>query len=473
MRTGVCELLCPKCQVLLRPTALFIIGGKTYWSAFPEDAELYGRACDYKEHPFGSIITGCRFMRQVLDHLLQASFPDSAPSQEVPRTDDIAVVVPASIADLAASHVHGTAEHHGVISMDSIASPGFYVRRLPAFIDNMHVPITKNATPDAQRSLVQRYEQIRRSVLRDALVSGQGTVVTRGGALLTDSCVELLAHGFVPCGLEETGPGRYRRSQSVSRVIEAPTLLLKRPWWRNYGHWLLDGAALLALLRERMVGGFEQIALGGPEPGKSREIVAETISLLAPGMPVLEHPDAEVWRFTELHYVQPIQIPQLFKLPDALAALRRAILGYEPAVAGHRRLFVSRRHFPGRQLVNEAQVIDLFERYGFEVVFPEELSLLEQARLFASASAVSGVKGAALTNTVFCPPETVVIVMSPIDWPDLFFWDIAGQRHFSYYELKGPLASETNVRGQNPFAIDLTKLEITLQHALSEFGSRR
>jgi capsular polysaccharide biosynthesis protein len=451
---------------------LFIIGGKAYWSAFPEQAERYDRACDDKEHPFGSIITGCRFMRQVLDHLLLTHAPDSTPSQEVPRTDEISVVVPASVTDLAASHVHGAAERHGIISMDTIASPGFYVRRLPAFIDNMHVPITKDAAPDAQYSLVQRYEQIRRSVLRDAIVSGQGTVVTRGGALVTDSCVELLAHGFVPCGLEESGPGRYRRSQSVSRVIEAPTLLLKRPWWRNYGHWLLDAAALLALLRERMVGGFEQIAIGDPELRKSREIVAETLSLLAPGMPVLEHPDEEVWRFTELHYVQPIQIPQLFKLPDALAALRRVVLGYDPAVAGHRRLFVSRRHFPGRQLVNEAQVIDVFERYGFEVVFPEDLSLLEQARLFASASAVAGVKGAALTNMVFCPPETVVIAMSPIDWSDLFFWDIAGQRNFAYYELTGPLASGTNVRGQNPFAIDPTKLEITLQHALSESGSR-
>jgi hypothetical protein len=73
---------------------------------------------------------------------------------------------------------------------------------------------------------------------------------------------------------------------------------------------------------------------------------------------------------------------------------------------------------------------------------------------------------------VFCPPETVVIAMSPIDWSDLFFWDIAGQRNFAYYELTGPLASGTNVRGQNPFAIDPTKLEITLQHALSESGSR-
>ncbi len=65
-----------------------------------------------------------------------------------------------------------------------------------------------------------------------------------------------------------------------------------------------------------------------------------------------------------------------------------------------------------------------------------------------------------------------MIVMSPIDWPDLFFWDIAGQRNFAYYELTGPLASETNVRGQNPFSIDLTKLEIALQYALPKIGFR-
>ena len=336
-------------------------------------------------------------MRQVLDHLLLARSPDSAPSQEVPRTDETDLVVPASIADLAVSHVDGTAEHHGIISMDSIASPGFYVRRLPAFIDNMHVPIAKYAEPGAQPSPGQRYEQIRRSVLRDAIVSGQGTVVTRGGALVTDSCVELLAHGFLPCGLEESGPGRYRRSQPVNRVIEAPTLLLKRPWWRNYGHWLLDAAALLALLRERVVGGFEQVAIGGPEPGKSREIVAETIALFAPNMPVVEHPDEEVWRFTELHYVQPIQIPQLFKLPDAVAALRRTVLGYDPAAAGHRRLFVSRRHFPGRQLVNEAQVAGSFGSLspdgldGCQSVFGEVLDAFDHLEAEPSYEGERGV----------------------------------------------------------------------------------
>ena len=78
------ELLCPKCRVLLRPTALFIIDGKTYWSAFPEEAALFDDACDDKEYPFGSIIAGCRFMRRALDHLLLGA-PDRAPFQEVPE----------------------------------------------------------------------------------------------------------------------------------------------------------------------------------------------------------------------------------------------------------------------------------------------------------------------------------------------------------------------------------------------------
>ena len=82
VRTAVSELLCPKCHVRLRPTALFIIGGKAYWSAFPEQAERYDRACDDKEHPVGSIITGCRFMRQVLDHLLLTLRPGQ---HSVPR----------------------------------------------------------------------------------------------------------------------------------------------------------------------------------------------------------------------------------------------------------------------------------------------------------------------------------------------------------------------------------------------------
>lgn len=63
----------------------------------------------------------------------------------------------------------------------------------------------------------------------------------------------------------------------------------------------------------------------------------------------------------------------------------------------------------GRCITNNDELIDFFARRGFEVVYPETLSVEAQARLFSEASVVAGVHGAGLANIAFCKPGTTVL----------------------------------------------------------------
>jgi capsular polysaccharide biosynthesis protein len=67
-------------------------------------------------------------------------------------------------------------------------------------------------------------------------------------------------------------------------------------------------------------------------------------------------------------------------------------------------------------MLNEHEVEAAFVESGFEIVRPETLTLAEQARLFAEAVVIAGASGAAMTNLLFCLPETRVLCLMPKEW---------------------------------------------------------
>jgi len=72
------------------------------------------------------------------------------------------------------------------------------------------------------------------------------------------------------------------------------------------------------------------------------------------------------------------------------------------------RIYLSRRllalHRPWyRVMQNEAEVEELLRRNGFEIVYPETLSLADQIRVFSEAKCVIGPSGSGMFNTAFAP----------------------------------------------------------------------
>ena len=74
-----------------------------------------------------------------------------------------------------------------------------------------------------------------------------------------------------------------------------------------------------------------------------------------------------------------------------------------------RRIFISRANASKRRMVNEGEVADVLDGRGFTHVALEEMSLLDQIKMFARASVVIGQHGAGLTNLLYVPTGTTVI----------------------------------------------------------------
>ena len=68
----------------------------------------------------------------------------------------------------------------------------------------------------------------------------------------------------------------------------------------------------------------------------------------------------------------------------------------------------------GRQrLINEKEIIEIFEEYGYRIVNPEDMTYAQQVELFSKAKCVVGASGAGFTNVIYCNPGTVVGCIVP------------------------------------------------------------
>jgi len=118
--------------------------------------------------------------------------------------------------------------------------------------------------------------------------------------------------------------------------------------------------------------------------------------------------------------------------------LRKSFLKYLPdEVPERRRIYVSRRQCGTGRLVNEAELLALLEKRGFECVVLEDLSFLDQVRLFDAAEIVMGTHGSGLANLVFCRPGTAVIELFSPNYINVMYWALSNQIGLAYYFVKG------------------------------------
>lgn len=73
-----------------------------------------------------------------------------------------------------------------------------------------------------------------------------------------------------------------------------------------------------------------------------------------------------------------------------------------------RKVCISRKNYQGRAIANQKEIEDYLQQLGFEIVYPETMSFLEQISLFRSAKVVIGATGAAFANSIFCQNGSLI-----------------------------------------------------------------
>lgn len=185
----------------------------------------------------------------------------------------------------------------------------------------------------------------------------------------------------------------------------------------HFFHFLFDRLPRLYYLLAHFALGKEPLVILTNEglPDFQREIY-RALQARYPNVSFQAIPENERWRLPRLYHIDDFQGIKRTLASPAVIAFQRALVfeGFGlKAVAPTRRIYVTRSDTKKRRIANEAALLPVLKRHGFESIAPGQLSLREQAALFASAQAVAGPHGAGLTNILFSPPGTRVLEIFP------------------------------------------------------------
>jgi len=90
-----------------------------------------------------------------------------------------------------------------------------------------------------------------------------------------------------------------------------------------------------------------------------------------------------------------------------------------------KRIYLSRENSGLRRKFNESEVIELVKQNKFEIMYPENYSIFDQAKMFNDAEFIIGATGAAMTNIVFCNSNCKIICLTNFNIPFSGFSTIA------------------------------------------------
>ena len=116
------------------------------------------------------------------------------------------------------------------------------------------------------------------------------------------------------------------------------------------------------------------------------------------------------------------------------------------------KLYISRREGVGRGIENRDEVWAHLEPLGFQEVFLEDYSVVEQARLFNGAKEIVSPHGAGLANLTFCEPGTKVVELFTPNYVLPLYWNFCNILDLDYYYLIGE--GDRPPRGVDPHIKD-------------------
>lgn len=247
--------------------------------------------------------------------------------------------------------------------------------------------------------------------LKSAFILGKGLVANMSGQVFTglDLIVEEhhLSSSLWRSPLIQNFEGCYEvKSGYKEKVIHESAILLAKAADHIYGHWLVD---ILPRIEVAELCGFRDL----------RYIVSiNTPSYAIALLRLLNISDDRIIYMdenSEIIYCENLILPSVCRFRGVMSSIALGI--YNKLISSalvdrrvnlsslkmDRRIYLSRKKWSNssRRLVNLNEVEALLERHGFEIIFPEDLSMSEQILLFQSAICVVGEGGSALHNTVF------------------------------------------------------------------------
>lgn len=167
----------------------------------------------------------------------------------------------------------------------------------------------------------------------------------------------------------------------------------------------------------------------------------------------------------ELIFFKRLFVPTFFQnpihSPTAVAYLRKKFLSYRRPEKHSLRVYLSRDDGgTRRQILNESQVIDLVEQFGYLVVKPGQLNAIDQIDIFSGIKSLISLHGAGLANMIHMQPNGTVIELQNRESYTSVFWELGKLVGVSKYVTLAcePDQFDSRIPNHKNIHVDLDKL---------------
>jgi hypothetical protein len=240
--------------------------------------------------------------------------------------------------------------------------------------------------------------------------------ITKTNKLLIDTIGSYLIPGDIEKTLEIFGmhadidlfdPVKRKKILNNQEEIETACLLIST-CHHIYGHWLPEHALKLKKIEKykEITGEKVKVIVEGDLPKWKSEILSKL---------GWEEKDIIRWK-SKIKRIKKFVIPSMQEpnYKDFLWLKEKMIAGKKGKAKKEKRLYISRKNYSTRNIVNEEELYQVLQKYGFNIICPENLSATEQALLFSEAEIVVGPNGSGLVNVIYSDSIKVMEIFGSI-----------------------------------------------------------
>lgn len=214
---------------------------------------------------------------------------------------------------------------------------------------------------------------------------------------------------FYSKGLEIHLVCKFGKSLSAINLNKNKKYLFAHSPWLGYFSWITESLPRILSVIER----HQELTLILPEGYLRRSFIKESLHLY----PNLKY---EIIPEDQHMYVPQIVIPELkpytyYFDPKTMDDFRSYVWNHVDSLSlqikTYDKIYVSRKHAKNRKLVNNAEVIQVFNDFGYKEVAFEDYNFFEQVYLMKNCKVLSGVHGAGFANISFLPQKATLFEM--------------------------------------------------------------
>jgi O-antigen biosynthesis protein WbqL len=249
------------------------------------------------------------------------------------------------------------------------------------------------------------------AVIPDVLVSGRSFVGTENHVYLLNPMVPKWVDNFIDSG-RRTDDTMF--SEKIKKI--APPIPFLLTHWNShaYGHWIQEGFLQMLFLRH-LRDSLPAFSILTPKITSIE--VTRGAQLVLPGVPIavfdekMEYVHCERLFMTTLLFSGSHSFhPLTNELIDEIRATTNAT---GPATE---RSFITRPTAGSvRRLSNQLEIETIAVERGLTLVAPENLSIVDQIKLFAQSGVIVGEYGSGMHNTLFSTSRALVLCLNYMD----------------------------------------------------------